>query len=691
MRDPLLRLLPAPLVPALTAVAALAANAAAQWAYLPYNPPQTVIATNWYVAHDTGNGIAAVSAIAARTTTISPPGSLLRAQADAVLMTQEGTSTLRGWSALRNSSATQPVTPGYVVQTSANAAGYVLVLDLAPGTAGVLRAYSAYTNTWASRPLSQPQTFGPIGDANVAVQRDGLNYHAYSAHTGKWVTMTIAATAGSPFAYGDFAAIDLHGTSGPLQYAAFSALRGAWSLSPTYPATGAGVVSGSANAFAIRTDLGAPTAFQYAGNSPLTGQWRTSSLVHTTGSSVQGQVFKNVVRISDTDTAARFEIFGAGNGIWQSITGAGLSESSVHDDFHVVTSSNGSSTTVYAASALVGGGYTSLVVPQLFPGIASGSHTCLVTGGATQQTNSAWLYSALTNSFFGPVPQPLGSNVFQGGGGAVAGFVLQGSAAFGSHAEACSVRWGTWVPGPAIATSDSYVFNTGNSLAVATKQFFPGYEFNLFDEHRNAWLPPIGALAPSTSYVLGPNCMLYTEGSGTWHAYSTERGDWVTEAGFGSITSAGGFANRTDHLAWFTDSNGRVCVFATPGGAQVWADWPLAPTLQTSGATPGGSAPYVGVSARGAATEFGLLYASLSLPPAPIAIPGIGGAIDLGLGDLVQVAALGLFGADGVLAATLPIGPPVPAATSLWLQLVTVDLLSGQIALRDRSTGCTFF
>jgi hypothetical protein len=671
------------------AIACLAgATLPAQWHFLPLNAAQNVHATDWYVAHDTGNGLVALSAIAARWTTISPAGATFLQHQDAAIVTRENPTTLRGWSAYRNATATQTVSANASAVSGFNAANFILVLDNAPSTNGILRAYSAYTNTWASVALQTLPSFSAATDANVAVQIDGLAYHAYSAFTGQWTTYTASVAGGVPFTGADYAAVDLRGSSGPFRFAAFSAPRGVWSVSPTYPTTGAARVSaGGARGLAIRTDLGAPATFRYAGFSPSTAQWVTSSLVHNSAALLTATAFKNVVRISDLDPAARFEIFGAGNGIWQSLTGANLTEESVHEDFHVAYDASGSQCTVYGASALVGGGYTSVVVPSFFPGFSQGSHEMLVTGGFP---NVAYGYSAATNTFSAPVPQPTGSGVAQGSIGGVGAFVVQGSAGIGTSPQAFTARWSNWVGGPAIGPNENWSMAVSTSIAVAIRDTFPGAQYHVFDQHRNAWLAPVTTSAPLPTWAMGPSCFFLTDVPGTYTSYAVQRGDWTVQGGFGAITSPGGNINMRENLAWFTDANNRICVFTTLPRAQAWMQWPISGRWATSGSGLG-STPYVGVSACGALPEYGLLYAALALPPGPLTIPGILGALDLDPLGAVQVADLGLFDADGVREATLQIGGAVPHGVQLWLQLVTVNVLTGQIAIHDRATGSTLF
>jgi hypothetical protein len=667
------------------AVVALAAAAPAQWYSLPYNSPQSVYATDWLVTHSTPTGIAVFSAIAQRWDIMSPAGSIHQQINDSLVITREGTNTLRGWSAWTNESATQTVANSYSFESGFNALTYAALNDSAPFTNGVLRAYSSLTNTWASKPLSQLAVFSMVAGANVIAQKDGLNYHAYSPYTGQWTTLAVAQAGGNPISGIDFVAVDLRGTSGPFQYAAFSARRGTWTLSPVYPSTGAGaVVSSAANAFAIRTDTGTPGQFTYSAYSAVTGQWVTSSLPHTAASVQSTLAYKNVERIQDSNAAARFEIFGAANGIWQQLTGSNLTEESVHDDFHVVTNSSGSSCTVSIASALVGGGYTSVVVPSFFPSVTPGAHQCLVYGG-TLPTLSAWGYSPATNTFAGPVPFVAASGSSLASAPAVGGFNSKGSGSVGTSLMAFSARNGTWRAGPTIQSGEGWDTYANGGMLVGIRTV-PTPLMQVYDEHRDAWLAPVAGAGWTAGTSLIANL-----GGGTFTGYSVHRGTWSTATGFGSITSGGGLITLTENLAWFTDSLNQIRVFASPARTQVWSQWPLSSRFATSGSGPGISTQFVGVSTRGTPTQYGLLYAALALPPAPITIPGLTGALDLDLGTAVQVADLGLFDADGVRQVRIPVPGSVAANTRLWLQLVTVDLVTGQIDLPERASGACFF
>lgn len=663
----------------------LAPALCAQWASLPQNALGALTGTNWYVAHDTGAGIAACSAIAQTFTPVAGPGSSIARIADACLIVRDGPGILRGWSAYSNDTATQAFAASFTF--AGNSESYAAAIDLVPSTQGVLRAYSAFTNTWASVACSTFPSTSMLASANVAVQHEGLNYHAYSAYTGQWHTLTVPVDGGTPFVGSDYAAVDLRGTSGPRQYAAFSARRGTWTTSPIYPAAGAGqVANANGNSLAIRVDTGS-ASFVYAGYSPITGQWVQSTTTHTAASLVSTLAFKNVLRIEDSSPSARFEMFGTANGVWQTLTGSSLVEDSVHEDFHLVRTNSGSPTTLYAASGLVGGGYTSITLPNSSLGVSQGARCCIVTDGV----GTARGYTAATNTFLPAVPQYPFSNVTQGSPGAVGGFTMQGAAAAGTNAQAFRARSGNWVAGPSILPTDSWSTYAGSSLLVAVKSTFPGYEFHVFDEHRNAWNAPVVLPTSPSSFSVFPHAMLYPGAAGTYHAYSGPRGAWSSQSGIGSIQTGGGIPTATQNLLWFTDSNNLIWVFSVLDRTHAWQSWPTGTAVATSGATPGGATPYFGVSMRGASPQFALLFGALDLAPSPLSVPGLLGALDLDPFGAVQLAAPGLFGSDGVLEARIPLAPTVPASTQLWLQLVTADLVTGQIEFAGRASGTRFF
>jgi hypothetical protein len=680
---------------ALLVSAVLAAPAAAQWSSIAYDSSKSIQTGNWFVAHPTAAGHQAYSAIAQAWTIVAPSSATVKGFGDGHVIYDEGSGTYRGWSALSNSSATQAFAGSASIQNSPGAGtSYTVYNDPVPFSNGVLRAYSQYTNTWASVSLSTLPSTSLKWAPNVAVQKDGLRYRAYSAYTGQWVTLDVATEGGIPFIGPDYAAVDLRGTSGPFQYAAFSAQRGKWTLSPVYPSTGAGLIAQQgANALAIKSnDTG--STFRYSGYTPITGTWTTSAFVHSTSSSQSGLAFKNALRVLDTDTSVRFELFGAANGIWQGLAGSNLVEESLHDDFHVVKDSAGSSTTLHIASAMVGGGYLSHVVPSFFPSVSQGSHGAAISGSIDPSTNKVWAYSALTHTLSGPIAQPLSSGVSSANAGSVLGFNLQGAASFGATAWAHTSRYGQWVAGPALNPSESWTtlapFGSGSLLATIRNNF-TSHDLHVFDEHRGTWVAPLNTTAGSFT-VQQNTVFIPNPSTGVYQGYSSQRGSWSTQGGIGAVTNPGGIASFAENLVWFTDSNAKLWAFSLCDRAQAWFQYPTAAQYHATGATSGGATPYLPFSVRGTpSTELALVYASLALGPAPLALPGFGGALDLDLGSAFQLASLGVFDADGVRDAKIPLVSPIGGGTQGWMQAVIVDLSTLSASFAGRATGARFF
>lgn len=668
-----------------TTLAVMIGGVAAQWYSLPFNSSQPVTGRRWLVTHSTGNGIAVFSAIAQRWDLLSPAGSTYGEISDAAVVTREGLTQLRGWSAFTNSSATQSLsftatfpTPTFFLLN------YVALVDGLPGNQGWLRAYSALTNSWASVQLSQPQSTPLLLGTNCAVMRDGLNYHAYSPFTGQWSTLIVPVAGGNPIVGSVFAAVDLHGNSGPFQYAAFSAVRGTWTTSPVYATAGADPVSREdAAACAIKVNIGVANQFRYVAFSPYRAQWVPSSLTHDTAATQNGMAFGNVVRIEDSDPTARYESFSAVTGTWQSLTGGNLTEFGVREDFHIVKQVTSPATsTVFAASALVSGGYQPLPVPDAFPVALQGAHQCLIYGGAISNLQ-VWSYSAATNLFTGPVPLAPSSTLSSHD--AVCGFVVPSSAP-NPHAMAFSLRHGNWRQGPLILPGESWTTAAAGGLLAAIRTAPTGL-VHVFDEHLDAWLPPV---AMSGSAWIPGACLVVNQGATNYVGYSVQRGTWSAVAGIGTTTGPGN-VNLSPNVTWFTDSTNQIRVFSASPRAQCWQQFPLSSDLAWSGAAPGGATPGVDVSARGTTSQYGLLYAAIALAPSPITIPGIGGILDLDPVGAIQVADLGFFDADGVTQARIPTPFVVPSFTSLWFQLATFDFATMQIDMADRASGTTFF
>ncbi|TAJ17755.1 MAG: hypothetical protein EPO68_08935, partial [Planctomycetota bacterium] len=307
----------------LLSIVSLLASAApaAQWTSTPYNPAKPITATDWYVAHDAGTGFRVCSAIAQQWTPLAGAGATLRHSGGMVLAVQQGNS-IHAWSALSNTAAVQPMV-GLISSQFNSATSFCMFRDLAPGTpAGVIWTFSAYTSTWTS--ITPAAAWTLEYGTNVALIQTAGQSHGYSPYTNQWTTLDAAGSA--PYCGTEYAAVNLAGQS---RYAAFSALRGTWSLSPPYPSAGSAfglINSPTATVCAIRTEIGSSTQHSYSAYSPFTGQWATSPLVHPNVSSKQMTALGHGVRIMDSDTSARFDYFAGGTGQWHTLTGPNLTE-----------------------------------------------------------------------------------------------------------------------------------------------------------------------------------------------------------------------------------------------------------------------------------------------------------------------------------------------------------------------------
>jgi hypothetical protein len=682
----------AALVAAAAAPLLLATPAAAQWHVRPHNAAGAVHATDWYVAHDTGSGLVAVSAIAPTWANVSPAGATFVQLQDKCLVTRESATTLRGWSALHNASATQSVSANVVVLSDPNAESFVVLRDDAPGTFGVLRAYSAFTNTWSSRPLVNPPA--PFVQwrtgVNTGAFADGTNLYAYSAHSAAWSSQAVGISLVPSLAGVDYVA---HHRPPTNDYVVFNALRGTWSVSPVLstvvtPGSDPPVVAAASSCvFTIRVPdpTGPASAYRLAGYSARTDQWSTSPVAHLAGTVTTSALGENIARFDvSTPSGLHFETFGAATG-WAQLMSGTFSVFTT-DDHHVVVEPAAASMTVHVRSALTGGAYAAVTVPITNGSISGGMRQTVVTAGSSLATAAAWGWSPRTGAFAGPVPMPLGTNVSLGQGDSVHGFVVQGSLGVGTSPQAFTARHGTWVAGPVIQPNHTWQM-LGAGSVLAADQIVGGTRLlHPFDERTNQWRAPV-PISLSASPRAGGNSLVAASGLGTWTGYSAQRADWVTRAGLGSSPPPNVIARG--NLAWFVDGNNDLVVFTTPGRAQAWSAWPLAGEYTSGGIA--GLQPPLGISLRGSPTEYALLYAALGRPPAPITIPGVLGALDLDPLGAVQVAAPGLFDADGVHVVRLQVPGAVPAGLEVSLQLVTVDLPTGVIALHDRATSSFVF
>ena len=324
-------------IPPLAAILfALATPLTAQWSSIPRDPLKVVNKGANLIAHENGNGVQAFAAVAQQWTTVSPAGSTFFGHGDSYVLTRESPSSMRAWSARTNTSAVLAVGPTISVL---HGFGEVVLITDQSVVPGKLHAYSAMTNTWTSKVLGPNVVITSAGRYVVGALEGNL-YHAFSAYSGQWTTLTVGTLGGNPVANGNIVTANLFsGGVGVRQIAAFSAVRGQWQLSPPYSATIGANLATTNHLALVRAELPSPTQYSYAGFAAASGTWVTSPLVHSTASTVSATVAHNVGMVTDTDPNARFEVFRAGTGTWLSLTGANLGNPTLHEDFATISNS----------------------------------------------------------------------------------------------------------------------------------------------------------------------------------------------------------------------------------------------------------------------------------------------------------------------------------------------------------------
>ncbi len=653
----------------------------AQWDSIPRDQNEVVTKGANLIAHKNATGIHAFSALTQQWTTVSPAGSTSFGNGDSYVLTRESPTSLRAWSARRNSSAV--LTVGASISVLHGFGEVVMITDQSV-VPGMLHAYSAMTNTWTSQVLGPNVVIAAASRFAVGVLEGNL-YHAFSAYSGQWSTLAVGAPGGNPVANDNIVTANLFsGGAGVRQIAAYSAVRGQWQLSPPYSATiGANALTTN-NLATMRAERPSPTQFSFAGFSAATGTWTTSPLVHNTGSTVSATAYHNVGMVTDTDPNARFEVFGAGTGAWLQLTGSSLSNPTAHEDF--ATIEDPAAQTLYATSALAGGGWATLTGGYTCSGFGDHLGLCVATGPVRYKA-----YSAANNLFTnGTVPTPP-LNAVAGVSNGVLGIVGTGPCT----AEAFSPLSGDWVPGPVITGSETYQAFTTGSMFVTWNNFTPnGYLLHVFDLHRSAWNTPF-QLPPNYTFAVGANHVLAwpSSGSGTIYGYSAQRGDWTTLTTAGTLVNDGGVLAPFSNVVSFADSNGLLWAFSTMARLQATAQWPLSREYASAGPGPVGSTlPTLAFAMHGTpATEFGLVYAAFAVLPSPVAIPGFTGLLDVDPTNAFVLANLGVFDADGVLEAAIPMSIPTPGGLQVWLQALTLDLNSFQLGFAGRAAGTALF
>ena len=123
---------------------------------------------------------------------------------------------------------------------------------------------------------------------------------------------------------------------------------------------------------------------------------------------------------------------------------------------------------------------------------------------------------------------------------------------------------------------------------------------------------------------------------------------------------------------------------------QATAQWPLSRDYASSGAGPVGSAlPTLAFAVRGQpSAELALVYAAFTLWTTPVAIPGLSGLLDIDPATAFPLANLGVFDADGVMKAAIPLASAIPGGVQVWIQAITLDLATLQLGFAPTRPGC---
>ncbi|TAJ16772.1 MAG: hypothetical protein EPO68_10500, partial [Planctomycetota bacterium] len=243
-------------------VACLAPAAFPQWSSTSYTAANGYAQTDHLVAHQNAAGIQVYSALAQQWTTVSPPGSTIRAQHDWVLVTEEAGGVLRAYSALLNQSAPITTAPGGFpfVFTKGKTA---FVVDNAPSGTTVMRAYSAMLNAWTSVTPSAQYQIAYTGE-EYAVFHTLNEAWGYSAYHGAWSNLVHASGSLLQLKTGsNLATIELD-TQLPTfkrEIAAYSPVTASWSVAPQELWPGGWQIWGG-NVFACNTRV-SPTDYRW--------------------------------------------------------------------------------------------------------------------------------------------------------------------------------------------------------------------------------------------------------------------------------------------------------------------------------------------------------------------------------------------------------------------------------------------
>lgn len=652
---------------------ALGSLCAAQWSSTSYTAANGYSQTDHLVVHQNAAGIQVYSALAQQWTTVSPPGATIRAQHDWVVVTEESGGVLRAYSALLNRSATIATAPGGFAFVFAKGKT-AFVVDNAPGGSTTMRAYSALLNTWTSVVPPAPYQLAYTGD-EFAVFHTQNEAFGYSAYHGTWTGLAHPAGTLLQLKTGtQLATIELE-TPLPAfkrEIAAYSPWTASWAIAPAELWSGGMQVWGG-NVFACMKKVSG-TDYRWMGYSAFTGQWTSSTLAHSGVTALSAKWGENVIVASDTDTAARFEAFGARNTTWQPLVGANLdfapSFGGVHHDYGLVA--NALTNDVHAFSGLRAGGWSALSTGTALTCDTNAAHLALASRATPSPTY--WAYSPMLGTWSAPLVVNAGSSVTLGDGVVS---VQTSVDATNSRFHALAARSNTWVASPLVPTSEAYSSLTGSTalLHYVGSGAAKG-KCRVFDERTNQWSPLFTSSATfPTALAAGNAALVYWFGSAP-SLYSSRRGDWSAPSG---VANVGQTPTISADVVAYVDQAGKLWAGSALDEGHVWLDWPNSLDYQvpgTVGAVPG----TLGYSVRGTpGVELALVYAAPAAQSGFV-LPGIGGVLYLDPGTAFSVGSLGLVDADGLREKQYALPGALANPAQFWLQPVLVD--SGTLAAR---------
>lgn len=653
---------------------ALSSALHAQWSSTSYTAANGYTQTDHLVVHQNAQGIQVYSAMSKQWTTVSPPGSTIRAQHDWVLVTEEAGGVLRAYSALLNRSAAITTAPGGFpfVFTKGKTA---FVVDNPPSGVAAMRAYSAMLNTWTSMTPSASYQLAYTGE-EFAVFQTLNEAWGYSAYHGTWTGLAHPAGTMLQLKTGtQLATIELE-TPLPAfkrEIAAYSPWTASWAIAPAELWSGGMQVWGG-NVFGCMRRVSA-SDYRWMGYSAFSGQWTSSTLAHSGVSSLSAKWSENVIVASDSDNAARFEAFGARNTSWQALTGPNLDFApvfaGVNQDYGLV--GNAVTGELHAFSGLRAGGWSTLNQGTGLSCDTSAAHLAIATRATPALTY--WAYTPISNAWSAPLAVNAGSSLSLVDG--VANVLAANVDASNHRFHALAARTGAWVAGPLVPTSESYSTSSGTSLVLnyGSSGAAKG-KTRVFDERYGNWSPSYTSGLSIVNGNAGGNSALVWFFGQPAAAYSARRGDWVLPSGAANVGQTPTFS--ADVVAYVDQAN-KLWAFSALDEGHVWLDWPNSLDYQVPG-TVGAVAGTLGYSVHGApGVELALVYAAPAAQSG-LALPGIGGLLYLDPGSAFSVGSLGLVDADGLREKQYPLPGGLAGPAQIWLQPVLVD--SGTLQAR---------